>query len=489
MKKVLAFDFGASSGRAMLGIYDGNSIQLKEIHRFSNDPVLVNGTMYWDILRLFHEIKQGLIKAKHESDFDSIGIDTWGVDFGLLDKNGNLLENPVHYRDNRTQGMLDKSFEKIPRQEFYGITGNQFMEINTAFQLLSLAENRPELLERTDKLLLTPDLLNYMLTGEKKAEYSITSTTQLMDAKKGTWSDKVIKALGIPEKIFAPVVPSGTKIGVLSDAVCEELGIKKCDVIAVAGHDTQSALAAVPAKEKDFIFISCGTWSLIGTELKEPLINEKSDYYNITNEGGYGGKASFLKNITGLWLVQESRRQWIREGKEYGFGQLEELANEAEAFTSFIDPDDPEFSPSGDMPNRIKEFCRLSGQKVPETPGEIVRCINESLALKYRYSLEQISDCTGLEYRSIHMVGGGIQSRQLCRFTADASGRTVIAGPVEATVLGNVALQLIASGHIKDLEEARRIIGQSPDIIRYEPDNTKAWDEAYTRYKDIISIK
>jgi rhamnulokinase/L-fuculokinase len=486
LKKVLAFDFGASSGRAMLGTYDGSSIELKEIHRFSNDPVIVNGTMYWDILRLFHEIKQGLLKAKHESEFDSIGIDTWGVDFGLLDKAGNLLENPVHYRDNRTLGMLEKSFLKLPKQEFYSITGNQFMEINTAFQLLSLVLKRPELLERTDKLLLTPDLFNYMLTGEKKAEYSIASTTQLMDAKKGVWSEKVIQALGIPEHIFAPIVPSGTKIGVLSDEICEELGLKKCDVIAVAGHDTQSALVAVPSREENFIFISCGTWSLIGTELDAPLINEKSDYFNITNEGGYGRKASFLKNITGLWLVQESRRQWMREGKEYSFGQLEELAKDAEPFASFVDPDAPEFSASGDIPLRIREYCRRHNQKVPDTVGEIIRCINESLALKYRYSLDQISECTGLDYPTIHMVGGGIKSRQLCQFTADANGRRVIAGPVEATVLGNVALQLIAAGQIKDLKEARRIIGQSPDITRYEPGDVDAWEEAYKRYKEII---
>jgi len=489
VKKVLAFDFGASSGRAMLGIYDGTSIQLKEIHRFSNDPVIVNGTMYWDILRLFHEIKQGLLKAKHESDFDSLGIDTWGVDFGLLDQNGYLLENPVHYRDKRTQGMLEKSFEKLPKAEFYGITGNQFMELNTAFQLLSLVLNRPELLERTDKMLLTPDLFNYMLTGEKAAEYSIASTTQLMDAKKGDWSEKVIQALGIPKRIFAPIIASGTKIGVLSNEIREELGIKKCDVIAVAGHDTQSALVAVPAKEKNFIFISCGTWSLIGTELDEPLINEKSDFYNITNEGGYGKKASFLKNITGLWLIQESRRQWVREGREYSFGSLEELAGEADAFKCFVDPDAPEFSPAGNMPLRIREYCRRTGQKVPETTGEIVRCINESLALKYRYALEQISECTGMEYPYIHMVGGGIQSRQLCQFTADACGRTVVAGPVEATVLGNVALQLIASGQIKDLQEARNIIGQSPDITRYVPDGRQAWKEAYECYKKIIESK
>ena len=286
-KKVLAFDFGASGGRAMCGTFDGDKISIEELHRFSNDPVILNGSMYWDVLRLFFEIKQGLIKAKKCGKIESIGIDTWGVDFGLIDEEGRLLENPVHYRDARTEGMIEESFKLIDKEKFYQITGNQFMDLNTAFQLLSLVKTRKELLEKADKMILMPDLFNYFLTGEKKAEYSIASTTQLLDAKKGEWSDEVIEALGIPKHIFPEIVPTGTKIGTLTDEICTELGLDKIDVMAVAGHDTQSALVSVPTSEEDFIFLSCGTWSLLGTELAEPIINEKSEHYNITNEGGY----------------------------------------------------------------------------------------------------------------------------------------------------------------------------------------------------------
>ncbi|MBV7273963.1 rhamnulokinase [Clostridium sp. PL3] len=483
-KRVLAFDFGASGGRAMLGIYDGSNIKIEEIHRFSNDPVIVNGTMYWDILRLFYEIKQGLIKAKFHGGFDSVGIDTWGVDFGIIDECGDLVENPIHYRDGRTKGMLEKSFEKISKDEFYYITGNQFMEINTAFQLLSLVEKRSYLLEKADKILLMPDLLNYMLTGIKTTEYSIASTTQLLDAKKGMWSDKAIEALNIPKKLFTEIIPTGTKIGQISDEVCSELGIKKCDVIAVAGHDTQSALVSVPNEEENFIFISCGTWSLFGTELEKPLINEKSSKYNITNEGGYGGKASFLKNIIGLWLIQESRRQWIKEGEEFGFSELEKMADSAESFKCFVDPDASEFVPAGNIPERIREYCKRTSQKIPETKGEIVRCINESLALKYRYELEKIEECTERKYENIYMVGGGIQSKLLCQMTADACNCKVTAGPVEATVFGNIVLQLIAQGAIDALEEAKKIVAKSPDIRRYSPQNTSLWNEAYERFKE-----
>ncbi|MBO5197403.1 MAG: rhamnulokinase [Lachnospiraceae bacterium] len=484
-KRILAFDFGASSGRAMLGTFDGERIRLQEIHRFSNDPVIVNGTMYWDILRLFHEVKQGILKAKHAGGFDSIGVDTWGVDFGLLDKDGKLLENPVHYRDSRTEGMLEEAFKKLSKEEFYRITGLQFMEINTAFQLLSLAINRPEVLERAETLLLTPDLFNYFLTGEKKAEYSIASTTQLLDAKAGEWSNEVIDALGLPKKIFQEIVPCGTRIGTLSKEICEELGVEPVQVVAVAGHDTQCALVSVPAESDDFIFISCGTWSLFGTELEAPLIGPKSEAYNITNEGGYAKKASFLKNIIGLWLIQESRRQWIREGEELSFGELEKLAAAEEPFLAFIDPDAPEFVPAGNVPERIREYCRRTGQKVPETKGQIVRCINESLAMKYRVTLEQIADCTGKDYSAIHMVGGGTQSGLLCSFTASACGMPVVAGPVEATVLGNIALQLMADGAIADLKQAREIIAREPDIKKYEPQNKEAWDKAYQEFRRI----
>lgn len=487
-KKVLAFDFGASGGRAMCCTFDGEKITLSELHRFSNDPVTVNGTMYWDTLRLFFEIKQGLIKSKKSGAISSVGIDTWGVDFGLIDKEGRLIENPVHYRDARTAGMIEKSFEKIRKDRFYQITGNQFMELNTAFQLLYLAENRKDLLMRADQMLLTPDLFNYFLTGAKKAEYSIASTTQLMDAHSGEWSREVIEALGIPEHIFPEIVPSGTKIGALSEEICEELGLERMDVVAVAGHDTQSALVAVPAKEENFIFLSCGTWSLLGTELPKPVIDEKSEYYNITNEGGYGRKTSFLKNIIGLWCIQESRRQWMREGMEYEFGELEELAKKARPFKCFIDPDAPEFTPAGNIPERIRAFCRRTGQEVPETVGEIVRCIDESLGMKYRFAMEQIKECTGQEYKIIYMVGGGTRSSLLCKCTASACGCTVSAGPVEATVLGNAALQLLASGDISSLKEARRIIAQSQEIRIYEPDHAKEWDKAYERFLKILEM-
>lgn len=485
-KKVLAFDFGASGGRAIIGTYNGDSIYLKEIHRFSNDPVMVTGTMHWDILRLFYEIKQSLVKAKFEGGVESIGVDTWGVDFGLLDETGRLLENPVHYRDSRTTGMLESSFKKINRDEFYAITGNQFMEINTAFQLLSLAEKRSQLLERAHTMLLMPDLFNYLLSGERATEYSIASTTQLLDAKAGIWSDEVIKALGLPRKLFTPIVPCGTKIGTLTDEICTELGIDKMDVIAVAGHDTQSALAAVPTLEKDFIFLSCGTWSLLGTELDAPLINEKSSARNITNEGGYEKKASFLKNIIGLWLIQESRRQWIREGKEYSFGMLEEMAYSAKSLKCLIDPDAPEFVAAGNIPERIREFCKRTNQSIPQTEGEIVRCINESLALKYRYALEQLIECTGKTYNTIHMVGGGTQSKLLCQLTANACQRKVKAGPIEATVLGNIVLQLIASGDVKDLAEGRTIIRNSQEIAAFSPKEATIWDDAYQKFKELI---
>ncbi|MFV0529503.1 MAG: rhamnulokinase [Lachnospiraceae bacterium] len=485
-KRVLAFDFGASSGRAMLGELKDGTITMQEVHRFSNDPVIVNQTMYWDVLRLLYEIKQGLVKAKRFGSIESIGIDTWGVDFGLLDKDGYLLENPVHYRDARTAGMMEQAFGMLPREEFYQITGNQFMEINTVFQLLSLKTHRPELLERADAVLLMPDLFIYLLTGIKVAEYSEATTTQILDARQRDWSQRILQALDLPAQLFQKIIPTATVVGTLSDAVCEELEIEKSEVIAVAGHDTQCAMAAVPTQEDDFVFISCGTWSLLGTELLEPLINADSERFNITNEGGYGGKASFLKNIIGLWLIQESRRQWIREGEELGFGELEQMAKTAAPLQCFIDPDAPEFVPAGNIPRRIRAFCERTGQYVPQSKAEIVRCINESLALKYRVAVEELQQCTGKVYDTIHLLGGGIQSKLLCQFTANASQKHVVAGPVEATVLGNMLLQWVAKGEIADLKEGRHIIANSPDIASYTAEDGPAWKEAYERFKKIL---
>lgn len=488
-KQVLAFDFGASSGRAILGRLEDGKIVMEEVHRFSNDPVQIGKTMYWDTLRQFFEIKQGMVKANLNGGFESIGIDTWGVDFGLLDKKGNLLESAVHYRDDRTVGRQEKAFEKISKEKIYQLTGIQFNNFNTIFQLYSLVQDRPELLERADKLLLTPDLFNYFLTGEKKAEYTMVTTTQLMDAKTRQWSDEITKALSIPKDILPEIVSSGSVIGNVSDDICNELGIKPAKVIAVASHDTQSAVVAVPTDDEDFIFISCGTWSLFGTELKEAVINDTSYQLDVSNEGGYGDTFTFLKNIIGLWLAQESRRQWIREGREYSFGELEKMALEAEPFQSFIDPDSPEFNTTGDIPKRIRQFCERTGQKVPETIGEIMCCINQSLAMKYRYALEQIEECTGKKFNKIHMIGGGIQSKLLCQMTASASGRTVIAGPVEATALGNIAVQLMALGEIKDMKEARQIIAASETTYEYIPQDAEMWEEAYSRYVDMLQKK
>lgn len=484
--RILAFDFGASSGRAMLCRWNGETISMEEIHRFSNDPVEVNGTLFWDVLRLFFEIKQGLLKAKQAGGFDSIGIDTWGVDFGLLDEDGYLLENPVHYRDARTQGILQEAFQLLPKDRFYEITGTQFMEFNTVFQLLALKKQRPHLLERAKTLLLMPDLFAYLLTGSKVTEYSCASTTQLMDAHTRQWSQEILDALGLPGDILTPIVPSGSEVGKLSPAICEELGLEPVPVIAVAGHDTQSAMAAVPALSSPFAFVSCGTWSLMGTELPEPVINETSLACDITNEGGYNNCASFLKNITGLWLIQESRRQWMREGIQRSYHDMEMLARAEEPFRCFIDPDDPVFTPAGNIPRRVREYCRKTGQPVPETDGQVVRCIYESLAMKYAVTLDQLCACTGESYRALYIVGGGTKDGMLCQMAADSCGMEVSAGPAEATVLGNALIQLLATGKVESLEQGRRIMANMPDLKHYQPEDTAAWAQQRKRFEEII---
>lgn len=484
--RILAFDFGASSGRAMLCRWNGETISMEEIHRFSNDPVEVNGTLFWDVLRLFFEIKQGLLKAKQAGGFDSIGIDTWGVDFGLLDEDGYLLENPVHYRDARTQGILQEAFQLLPKDRFYEITGTQFMEFNTVFQLLALKKQRPHLLESAKTLLLMPDLFAYLLTGSKVTEYSCASTTQLMDAHTRQWSQEILDALGLPGDILTPIVPSGSEVGKLSPAICEELGLEPVPVIAVAGHDTQSAMAAVPALSSPFAFVSCGTWSLMGTELPEPVINETSLACDITNEGGYNNCASFLKNITGLWLIQESRRQWMREGIQRSYHDMEMLARAEEPFRCFIDPDDPVFTPAGNIPRRVREYCRKTGQAVPETDGQVVRCIYESLAMKYAVTLDQLCACTGESYHALYVVGGGTKDGMLCQMAADSCGMEVSAGPAEATVLGNALIQLLATGKVESLEQGRRIMANMPDLKHYQPEDTAAWAQQRKRFEEII---
>lgn len=455
MKKVLAFDFGASSGRAIMGCFDGNRISTEEIHRFPNNPFMENGTLYWNFPELFKEVERAIDLAG--DDYESIGFDTWGIDFALIDKEGRLVENPVNYRDTRTNGMMEEVFNIVSREELYSKTGTQSMNFNTIFQLYYLATRKPELLERTDKILFIPDMFVYMLTGMKKTEYTAASTTGLLDAKTHEWCWDFIERLGIPTRIFCEVVPSGTFAG--------EYKNKK--VFYIGGHDTASAELAVPTLEKDFVFISSGTWSLMGTEIESPILEDVNGY-NFTNEGCFDGKIRLLKNIMGLWLIQECRRQWIREGTEVSFAQLEKEALETEAGLCSIDVDDELFVLPGNMPERIREYCRRTGQFVPQSRGEVMRCIYDSLSEKYGKVFRQIKDITGKNFSYIHVVGGGSKDGLLAKFTSRACGVPVIAGPAEATAIGNIAGQLIASGDIKNIYEARKIIAESTETKKYE---------------------
>ena len=485
-KRVLAIDFGASSGRAILGVFDGAKITLEEVHRFSNDPVKIGDTMYWDVLRLFHEIKQGIVKAVQAGGFDSIGIDTWGVDFGLIDEFGCLLENPVHYRDERTKGLIEECAETVSNEEFYKTTGIQFMELNTVYQLYALKKYRPHILERADKLLFMPDLFGYLLTGKMTTEYSIATTSQMIDLKTKKWATGLLDRLGIPSRLLCEIKPSGSVLGKVREDIAAECGIGDVDVISVCGHDTQSAITAVPAESKDFAFLSSGTWSLFGTELDEPIVDEKSIAMNVTNEGGYGQTTGFLKNIIGLWLIQESRRHWNRHGSSYSYADLEKLALEAEPFKCFIDPDAPECVPHGNIPQRVRDYCKKTGQPVPESVGEVMRCIYESLAMKYRLTLDKLEDCTGKTYPAIHVIGGGTKDTLLCRMTASSTNRKVVAGPIEATVLGNIAVQLLSCGAIESVKQARAIVRASENTVEYLPENADAWAAGYERFKDIV---
>jgi len=483
-KNYIAIDLGASSGRVMLGRWDGHVLGLEELHRFSNEAVRVCGTLYWDILRLLHEIKQGLAKAS-QYDIAAIGIDTWGVDFGLLDGRGQLLENPVHYRDSRNDGVAEEVDKLIQPRALYDETGLQRLPFNTIYQLYSLKLQRPEALANARNLLMLPDLLGYFLTGEMATESSIARTTQLLNVHTGEWSQRIFDTLGLPRELFGEIVPSGTALGTLLPEIQEETGLGAVPVISVCGHDTGSAVCAVPANEDDFAFISSGTWSLFGTELDRPIVNDASFSYSITNESGFD-KTRFLKNITGLWLIQESRRHWNRHGGNYSYADLERLALEAPPFARFIDPDDPAFIAHGNVPGRIGEYCTKTGQSPPASIGEAVRCIYESLAMKYRSTLEKLETCTEKKYNCLHVMGGGVKDGLLCKMTANACGIPVLAGPAEATVLGNLAAQMIAQGEVAGLREAREVVRRSVEVREYLPEDVKAWREAYGRFGEII---
>jgi len=487
--KVLAFDFGASSGRAMLFTYDGTTLDIQEMHRFANDPVVVGENFYWDVLRLFHEIKIGILKtinAGHK-DIMSIGFDTWGVDFGLFDEKGRLLGNPYHYRDGRTEGMLEKADAEVGKKYIFERTGIEFAFFNTLFQLMAMRED--PMLASAKHLLFMPDIFNYFLTGEMKNEYTEASTSQLLNARDKDWDHELMDKMGIPSHIFKEIVHPGTIVGYLTDALCEELGCPKIPIVAVGSHDTASAVASIPVTEDyPYAFISSGTWALMGIELPEPEITDSTYKYSFTNEGSICGKIQFMKNIMGLWIVQECRRQWEREGKSFSFNDLEQAARSAAPFRSFINPDDPSFAPPGNMPRRIREFCEKTGQPVPQTEGEIIRCAMESLALKCRMVADALEDVQGKKLEAIHMLGGGIKDTMLCEFIACATKKKVAAGPVEATSTGNALIQLMSLGKVGNLTEARAIVKNSFPIKYYESANSEAWDAAYESYKKIVTL-
>ncbi|RXZ80610.1 rhamnulokinase [Paenibacillaceae bacterium] len=487
---ILAFDLGASSGRAILGRLSNGKIELEELHRFPNDPVQTGDRLHWDILRLLHEMKQSLLKAKHQGiELKSIAIDSWAVDFGLLDKNGELLGNPYHYRDRHTDGAMERLFEQRPASDIFARTGIQFLQFNSIFQLYALKQAESPLLAQAEKFLMIPDLLRYFLTGEMYSEFSNATTTQLFNPLTKQWDEQLLNSIGVAPSLFSNVVQPGTKVGELRESLCEELGIAAIPVYAVAEHDTGSAVAAVPAVERSFAYLSCGTWSLMGTEVDQPVINELASELNFTNEGGVGGTFRLLKNIMGLWLLQESRREWERTGTTYSFPELVDLARQAEPFAAFIDPDDPAFLHPGDMPAQIRSYCERTGQPPPQDDGAIVRCILESLALKYRYVLELTERLSDQQFSGLHMVGGGIHNTLLCEWSANAIGRPVWAGPAEASAIGNLAVQWIAQGELADIWAARQAIRDSFPVTVYEPEQGEHWEQAYSRFLHITGLK
>jgi rhamnulokinase len=483
--KFLAFDLGAESGRAVVGHLAGDRLRLEEIHRFPNGPVQVLDSLHWDVLRLWTEIKHGLGLAAraYGRDLLSAGLDTWGVDFGLLAADDTLLGNPYHYRDRRTDGMMDAAFRVAPRDEIYRRTGIQFMQINSLYQLLAMARAGSPALAAARTFLNMPDLFNFWLSGRKASEFTIATTSQCYDPRAGDWARDMLARLGIPPHIFGEVVPPGTVLGAVRPAVAGETACPSLLVVASAGHDTASAVAAVPTAGGDYIYLSSGTWSLMGVEVGQPIITDQSLAYDLTNEGGVGGTFRFLKNIMGLWLVQECRREWARAaGGPISYDDLTRLAAEAPAFGPLVALTDSRFLPPGDMPARIQAICRETGQAVPQSRGEIVRCALESLALEYRWVAERLDEMVGRRLPTVHIFGGGSRNKLLNQFAADATARTVVAGPVEATAIGNVLVQAIALGHIGSLAEGRAVVRRSFEVETYEPRDTAAWDAAYTRY-------
>ena len=466
---VLAIDIGAESGRVMAVHFDGSGLQLEEVHRFPNHALTVNGVLQWDILHLWREVQVGVGRSRaHAADPPaSLAVDTWGVDFGLLDRNGDLIGNPVCYRDSRTEGMMEAVWARVPKAEVFAQTGIQFMAINTLYQMMSLVESGSPQLQIAARFLTVPDLLNYWLSGAQVCEFSNATTTQMLNPVTRSWAGGMLDALGIPLDLFPEVVQPGTRLGSF-DGV---------PVIAPACHDTGSAVAGVPAQTEKFAYISSGTWSLVGLEVAQPVVNEAALAVNATNEGGVYGSFRLLKNVMGLWLLQQCRSTWEQEGRAYSYPELVSLAESAEPLRSFVDPNDDRFLPPGDHPAHIRAFCQQSGQPRPETDAAIARCVFESLALAYRDVLLELQTLTGRPIEVIHVVGGGSRNRLLNQLTADATGITVLAGPSEATVIGNALVQLISLGELAHLDEGRQLVAEIGALERFEPSAQSAWQD------------
>ena len=483
----LAADLGAESGRVMVGRFDGGRLSLSEAHRFDSRPVPLPDGLHTDVLRIFTEIRAGLAAAARSgAELGGVGVDTWGVDFALLDGDGRLLGNPYHYRDCLGSGVLERALARVPRAEIFEATGIQLLELNTLFQLVRLREREAAELAAASRLLMMPDLFSYWLSGRAVNEYTIATTSQCFDSRRGEWARGLLDRFSLPTAIFGEIVQPGTVLGELLPRLAEEAGAEHLPVVAVGGHDTALAVAAVPARGRGFAYVSSGTWSLLGAEIEEPCIGEASLAANFTNEGGVCGTIRFLKNLCGLWLVQECRRGWARGGTADSYDDLTAMAAATPPFRSLVDVDDPAFAAPGDMPARLQAFCRRTGQPVPETKGEIVRCALDSLALKYRYVLSTLEGILGRRLEPLHVIGGGARNRLLCQLAADATGRTVVAGPVEATAAGNVAMQAMALGHLGSLAEARDLVRRSFDIVEYDPRPGAAVEDAYERLVGVM---
>jgi rhamnulokinase len=483
----IALDLGAESGRAILGSLQSDKLHIEEKARFANETLKIGGHFHWDVEALFSNIKNGM-RACSQAEIrpESLAVDTWGVDFGLLGRDGSLLDRPYAYRDHRTDGMMERFFDLVPRQRVYELTGIQFMQLNSLFQLYASVLEDPGLFKRATHLLFMPDIFNYLLTGETKSEFTVATTSQMFNPRALDWDTELLSALGVPRSAMQNIVQPGTPLGSLKQSVAEETHLGGIGVTAVASHDTGSAIAAVPAQGDDWAYISSGTWSLMGVEIKVPIITEDALNANFTNEGGVEGTFRFLKNIMGLWLLQQCRKEWSSSA-QYSYDDLIRLTDDAKPFRSMIDPDCSDFFNPQSMQDSIRVYCSKTGQSAPEKPAEFVRCILESLALKYRATLNQLRQLTGRRIAGVHIIGGGSQNRLLCQYAANAMGVPVIAGPVEATAIGNILMQAHALGHVGSLAEIRTIVRQSFQPVQYEPNDQAVWNSAYERFSTLTS--